>query len=526
VNKTGVRGSAPTAAPDRVLCTQMPGWLDYQPYQTQIPDDQTSCIANGVARLLSDVQIDLSGPELAWHCRTAQRILTKEGADRAAHVLIEFDPGFQRLEVHFIRVRRDDEQFEHARSEDFQLFRRETSLDRLVLDGRLTASLLISDVRVGDIVEIGCTLYGSASTLKDKFAAWAAFDCFNPGFDARYRLQRPCERTIFRREFNDPPAAIVSNDGAIEDSRWQLVGQEKREQEPLTPPWLIQKPALQFSEFRDWNEVACLLAPFYEIDAVPPSLAAEIDQLAKLHDDPRQRAAEWLRFVQQKLRYFALSIGEGDAAPRDLDAIWRTRFGDCKDKASLYVAGARRLGLDACAALVSTTHGCVLDQFLPSPTLFDHCIVCVRLDGRIYWLDPTLGSQCGDLDKISQPHTGWALPIASDTVQLMRLPNQEAELIARWDEDLRIGPTRDVPAEFRRRIEFAGWFADAMRSRIANDGVRELAANMLKGLQGLWPKIAETNPLEIEDDQHSNTLALRSATRFTMAGSPARSLGC
>jgi transglutaminase-like putative cysteine protease len=106
--------------------------------------------------------------------------------------------------------------------------------------------------------------------------------------------------------------------------------------------------------------------------------------------------------VQHQLRYFALALGEGGLAPRELSAIWESRFGDCKDATRLFVAGAIQLGIDACAALTSTTHGMVLNEFLPSPTVFNHCIARLRLNGETYWFDPTMPKQEGRLDRIYQ----------------------------------------------------------------------------------------------------------------------------
>jgi hypothetical protein len=69
---------------------------------------------------LCDIQVDLSGAEFAWHSRTVQRVLTREGAQRVAHFVAEFDREYQRLEVHFIRVFRDEESVEHATATAFQ----------------------------------------------------------------------------------------------------------------------------------------------------------------------------------------------------------------------------------------------------------------------------------------------------------------------------------------------------------------------------------------------------------------------
>jgi len=238
----------------------------------------------------------------------------------------EFDPGFQRIEVHFVSVVRGGERIEHARPEAFQLLRRETNLERLIFDGRLTASLLIPDVRIGDVVETGVTVYGGAPVLGGLFTGWFAFDSSNPWFESRQRLLRPRSRRIFTKEFNNPPERHVAEDGEMEDSRWKVVGQQRSEPEALTPPWLILNPAVQFSEFESWNDVARLLAPFYEGDAFPEALAEEVNRLAAAHQDPAERAVEWLRFVQQELRYFAFSLGEGGLTPRKLEAIWSTRL--------------------------------------------------------------------------------------------------------------------------------------------------------------------------------------------------------
>jgi hypothetical protein len=495
-------------SPDSLRCTPVPDWIEHQPYVAHVPETEVSCISNGVCRLLSDIQVDLTGVERGVHSRVVQRVLTREGAERAAHFVAEFDPGYQRLEVHFIRVLRGDERIENAKLETFQIFRRETNLERLTLNGRLTASLVIPDVRVGDIVEIGFTLYGSTPVLGGRYAAWASFDCFNPWFETRHRVLRPLVRKVFVSAYNNPPAPDVTLKGDIEDSRWHLVGQKRREAEELTPPWLVLAPALQFSEFETWNDVACLFSSFYEGDIVPDALAAEIDRLAMAHEDLETRAAEWLRLVQRSLRYFAFSFGEGGLMPRELRTIWSTRFGDCKDAAKLYIAGARRMGLDVSAALVSTTHGIALDGFAPSPDLFNHCIVRLRLNGVSYWLDPTMPAQSGSLRSIFQPHSGWALPLTPEATLLEEIGSDAPLHILHLEEELSFGPKPDSPATLCRHIDHFCWAADFVRNRFANEGTTEYARATLRELQLAWPGIVETMPLAISDDQAANRLRL------------------
>jgi hypothetical protein len=491
-------------APDAIRCVPVPGFVEHDAYLSQLPGPDDACVANGICRLLQDIQVDTAGSEFAWHFRTAQRVLTRAGAERVAQFGAEFDPAFQRLDVHFVHILRGQECIEHAQPGTFQLLRRETTLERLTLNGRLTASLVIPDLRVDDIFEIGLTLYGSNPVLDGKYAGWMALDPYNPWLDSRYRLVRPLARDIAIKQFNDPPERKIAVKDGVEVSRWHLVGQKRREFEALTPPWLVLAPALQLSEFRDWNDVARLFVPSYESGDIPDKLTSDRDRLAATYADPAERAAEWLRFVQQKLRYFALALGEGGLVPRELQAIWMSRFGDCKDAARLYIAGARRMGLDACAALVSTTHGPALDDFLPSPNVFNHCIVRLRLNGATYWLDPTLQTQSGRLAGIYQGCAGWALPLTAETTQLESLGSTKPLHVLDCSDELRFGSKRASPVRLRRQVEHRSWVADAVRNRIANEGTADYAKRMLKDVEAIWPNVVETEPLKISDDSAEN----------------------
>jgi hypothetical protein len=95
---------AHTDSPDAIRCVPVPGWVEHDAYRSQMLGADDACVANGICRLLQDIQVDLTGSEFAWHSRTAQRVLTRAGAERIAQFGAEFDPAFQRLDVHFVRI--------------------------------------------------------------------------------------------------------------------------------------------------------------------------------------------------------------------------------------------------------------------------------------------------------------------------------------------------------------------------------------------------------------------------------------
>jgi hypothetical protein len=88
-------------------------------------------------------------------------------------------------------------------------------------------------------------------------------------------------------------------------------------------------------------------------------------------------------------------------------SVWETRYGDCKDKATLFIALARRLGVAAYPVLLSSTGG--VNRSMPSAFQLDHMIAVVVRPG------PTMGS----------PDRYLYLDLTSDLTPYGSLPPQE-----------------------------------------------------------------------------------------------------
>ena len=509
MSDTGVGGgqTQPRVDPEPVIpCTPLPPWVSHAPWPAEDGESNDTFTDNGVLRLLNDVQTSLLQPGIATHVHTVQRILSRRGAESAANLAVEFDPNHDRVEVHFIRVWRGGEYVDHAPSSAFQLLRRETQLERLALNGRLTATLLIPDLRIDDRLEFAFTSVNRNPIFQGRYSAWLIFNGFAPSLEARQRLIRPAARQLSFKPFNGPPEPIVETSADVEVSRWVLSRQQRIAGEELLPSWTIRSPCYQISEYSDWSEVARLFASLYRSDDIPAAIATELEQIRRRHSGLPERAVEWLRFVQRELRYFALAIGEGGWIPRPLDVIWAGRFGDCKDATRLYVAGARHLGLDACPALVSTTHGPALGDMLPSPILLNHVIVRLQIAGMTYWLDPTLQCQGGTLERLVQAHFGWALPLLEEQVELVRLPESQPLEHIRCEDSISFGPNPESAATLRREYTFAHWAADQIRNRLQNEGASKWTDQVHKKAQANWPEASVTAPLAIRDDLDDNRL--------------------
>lgn len=135
----------------------------------------------------------------------------------------------------------------------------------------------------------------------------------------------------------------------------------------------IDPPPGKFSElvFKSWKEVG---AWFYR-KSLPSRTDPPAELLASLPPSP----ADAGRWIQEKVRYVALEVGEGGFIPREPALVARRLYGDCKDKAFLFMALLSRRGFDVLPVLTRSRSGGSIDPAFPSPTQFNHLIVAVRV---------------------------------------------------------------------------------------------------------------------------------------------------
>lgn len=128
-----------------------------------------------------------------------------------------------------------------------------------------------------------------------------------------------------------------------------------------------------------WNDIArwydALARDRY---ALTPIVAKRIDSLV-LASGARSRLDTIRaihRWVAQDVRYVSVALGIGGFQPRPPADVLSSGFGDCKDKATLFVAALRRYRISANPVLLAL--GGKPDPLLPSVYQFNHAIAAVQ----------------------------------------------------------------------------------------------------------------------------------------------------
>jgi len=163
--------------------------------------------------------------------------------------------------------------------------------------------------------------------------------------------------------------------------------------EPSMPPASRFFKRIEFSPSfaKDWSEIGKWYFQLAQARMEPDQpLKNFTEQLVTNLSDEREILARIYNFVQQKIRYVAISIGIGSFQPHFAAETFRQRYGDCKDMSTLIVAMARAAGIKAWPVLISTYQNGPVDTAHVSYTQFNHIIACAQLnDSQLVWMDAT-----------------------------------------------------------------------------------------------------------------------------------------
>ena len=109
----------------------------------------------------------------------------------------------------------------------------------------------------------------------------------------------------------------------------------------------------------------------------PADIANASRELTSANADFMERIQKVATFMQQQIRYVGIEIGIGGYIPHSAEEIYRSRYGDCKDKATLLISMLDAVGVRATWVMVDTERG-VVDPKVPS--LFgNHMIAAIEI---------------------------------------------------------------------------------------------------------------------------------------------------
>jgi transglutaminase-like putative cysteine protease/tetratricopeptide (TPR) repeat protein len=431
---------------------------------------------------------------------------------------IQYHPEYQRLDLHAVRVIRAGARIDHTDHASVRFLQRERELESGVFTGAVTAAIVVDDMRVGDVLELSYSLTGQNPVFDGKFVEAAGWDA---GVDVRLRrvkLDVTPGRTVRYRVMGARQSGDIHPEESNADG-WQRLRFEGRnlpklEVDNYTPRDIHPYRWIQLSEFTSWQDVAQWASTVFGVPARDPSLDAVISKL-RAANSRSDAVVSALDFVQHEIRYLSLAFGENSHRPFPPKEVLARRYGDCKDKTQLLIAILQGLGIEASPVLVSLQHWKGLDMFLPSPAIFDHVIVRAVVDGRSYYLDPTMTSQASHLDKVAEIYAGaQGLVITARTAEISTIARTDATPATTVRQERVSVERMDGAATLSLQIEHLGRDAEITRANLARYPPEMLRKSYEGALHRRYPDAVLEEGPRVADDRRENRLAIHARYRL------------
>lgn len=492
--------ATPVFAGDKLLRDVEPEWVS--PLEVKAPPVDVD--SGPVRLLLIDRQLHVADDGQSEYVRTVMQIRTPLGLAAAGSMSVVWNPDIDTLTVHKLVIRRGDQTIDVLATQDFEVIRRETNLERAMLDGMLSATLQPEGLQAGDIVEMAYTRARRDPVLQGK----AEYTLDGPTYGRldrmRLRVTWDTARDVRWVAGSGLTQPKVTRSGGRTELLVDMRDLEALKVPSGAPPRFIPLRRLSISEFRTWDEVSILMTPhFAEASklAADSPLHAEVARIRAASEDPKVRAGLALQLVEDQIRYLALIMNNGGYIPAPADETWRRRFGDCKAKTVLLMALLRELGIEAEAALVEATGGHFVEQSPPGLTAFNHVIVRAVIDGQVYWMD---GTRNGDrrIETLQVPAFGHALPLRAGGAGLVALVQPALErpnsgTVFRIDASKGL----DAPAPIRAEMILGGYMGHYMALFSSNLP----QVDREKSLKGMWSAYRWIEPDTVTLETDSET---------------------
>ena len=490
-----------------------PAWIaDAQPLPNAASDVAPDS-PSGQRYLLYAREVKVASAQ--WFVHTARLITNETGLQANSQLNIDFDPTYQSLTLHYVRIKRGSKVVNVLDPKEVKLVQREPDLESQVYDSRQSAVLFLPDLRVGDTVDAAYTLTGADPTLEGVYDDQVWLGAPAPIDRLFVRILTPATPrlsvTLYGPDSSQDPQRKPEISPDHREYRWDLRGTPAYLLEAGTPGWFDPLPVAMITAFGSWRDVVQWGRRLFEpVPALRGEALSWVKQARADSPTDGTFAVRAARFVQDQIRYVGLEVGLSRRKPGDPQLTFQRRYGDCKDKTALLVALLRAAGMQAYAVLASSRRGPALAASPPSPSVFDHALVTTVVDGRPYYIDPTVMLRGGGLDRYAFSSLGYVLELSPDTVGLRLLrPEPQDDALLDVADTLEL-PTPGSPTEARlvsRRV-YRRSLADQMRVQLRAKSSEQVAKHYLDIYEPVAPGIHALEAIAPNDERDADRLSV------------------
>ena len=322
--------------------------------------------------------------------RQVVQILKPDAVDRYNEFRWSYAPGHEKFTLNWIRVIGPDGKVisdgpSHEQDSDMP-----ASMGDPVYSDRKVKRVSLSGVAPGTLVDYSYSREEVKPFLPgDFFQSWSV----STGLTvrrSRFMVDVPASLAVRLHERNLNFPRKTQDAGGRRVYTWAAADVPRIKGEPYAADSNDVQMEIALSSPLTWQDVGRWYAKNardrYALGAPSKAKLEQILAAAKpkTRDDTIRAVHKW---VAQDIRYVSIALGLGGYQPRSPDTVVVSGFGDCKDKATLFVAAMSSLGITTFPVLLNASG--VAYRELPALDQLDHAIAAVKTPAGYQFTDLT-----------------------------------------------------------------------------------------------------------------------------------------
>ncbi|HEY6944534.1 MAG TPA: DUF3857 domain-containing protein [Candidatus Acidoferrum sp.] len=387
---------------------------------------------------------------------TIRARIQSESAVREFGLLVyPYASSFESLDVLYVRVHKPDGTSVETPSSDIQELDSAVSREAPMYTDQREKHIAVKSLATGDVLEA--------------HFRWTVHDPIAPGhfwFDHSYFRAGICIKEILQIDVPANVPVKFRNSGAQPSLREEggrriytfTSSNLKKEEESKIPQWEkdfhgASPPDVELSSFTSWEDVGNWFGSLEQAKAVvTPEIRAKAEELTKGKTSEDEKLRAIYSFVSTRFRYIGIDLGLGRYTPHAASEVLVNRYGDCKDKHTLFAALLQAAGIRAYPVLISSKYR--VDPSFPTMSLFDHVITAIPQGDALLFSDTTPEvAPFGLLTQNIRDRKALVIP-GSSTARMVTTPADPPFLNfehVQIDASIDVGGTLDAKMRFEDR---------------------------------------------------------------------------
>jgi tetratricopeptide (TPR) repeat protein len=318
------------------------------------------------------------------------RIQSESAVHEFGLLAYPYASSFETLDVVYVRVRHPDGTVTETPPSDIQELDTAVSREAPMYTDEREKHIAVKSLTIGDVLEAQLRW-----TIHDPIAPghfWFDHSYFTAGICLQETLRLDVPADVPIKLHNSDPQPSVHVDAGRRIYTFNSSNLKKQEESKI-PEWErdfhgAPLPDLEVSSFSSWAEIGTWYGGLQISKVAPtPEIRAKAEELTKGKTSDNEKLHALYDFVSTRFRYIGVDLGAGRYTPHTASDILINRYGDCKDKHTLFAALLQAAGITAYPVLISSKFR-IGDSF-PSPSAFDHVITAIPRGDSFLFLDTT-----------------------------------------------------------------------------------------------------------------------------------------